>query len=257
MGTEPLPIMSDGGDNASLRKRRPPNANLIGWAFTCEDCGILSIDKSLEQYAKEHDNHGSTTPKQVVPDRCCLCAKDKYAWQKRKDLLKTLPERANGHRASLHTYTLGSALWVSPSVVDSEYYRLHKEMKQAFRKLIQSKWWKNRVSGMFYTIEVKRTETEDGRYKLHPHVHAIVLHDKPHDFKKAAQERGLGSYTYVRRIRGSLRRPINYILKYALKGYGDPLYKGRYYETTGVFRNKQGVKSGADLTEDAAASLVD
>jgi len=110
---------------------------------------------------------------------------------------------------------------------------------------------------MFYTIEVKRTEMEDGRYKLYPHVHAIVLHDKPHDFKKAAQERGLGSYTYVRRIRGSFRRPINYILKYALKGYGDPFYKGRYYETIGVFRNKQGVKSGVDLTEDAAVSLVD
>jgi len=252
MGTEPMPDMHDGSNSASLRKRRPPNGSLIGWAFTCEDCGTLSTDKSLEQYSKEYAEHGSNTPKQVVPDRCCLCAKDKYAWQKRKDLLRTLPERADGHRASLHTYTLGNALTVNESVVDTEYYRLHKEMKQAFRKLIQSKWWRNRVQGMFYTIEVKRTALPDGRYKLHPHVHAIVLHEKPHDFRKAAHERGLGSYTYVRRIKGSIRRPINYILKYALKGYGDPLYKGRYYETTGAFRAK---KTSESARADAASPV--
>lgn len=228
--------MPDGSDNASLRKRRPPNVDLIGWAFTCYHCS------HYERYFPATDENGEYT--EVImnaPNRCHLCAKDKYAWQKRKDLVQTLPERANGHRASLHTYTLGSALVCHDEQdADREYYRLHKEMKQAFRKLIQSKWWKNRVQGMFYTIEVKRTVIDDyGSVKLHPHVHAIVLHDKPHDFKKAALDRGLGSYTYVRRIRGSLRRPINYILKYALKGYGDPLYKGRYYETTGAFRKKK------------------
>lgn len=255
MGTEPVPDMSNGSDYASLRKRRLPNANLIGWSFTCQMCDCIEVLRADENINADLAETGIVKAHMRVPNRCELCSKDKYAWQTRKTLQKVLPERANGSKASLHTYTLGTALEVQPEAADDRYYELHGEMKHAFRKLTNSKWWRNRVDGMFYTIEVKRTDTPDGLVRLHPHVHAIVLHQKRHDFKSAAENKGLGSYTYVRRIRGGIQRPINYILKYALKGYGDTAFKGRYYETTGKFR-KQGVKSGTDLTEDAAANPV-
>lgn len=212
----------------------PPTA-LDGWAFTCFMCNTMCIT-DVERESKTHPGNPWSM---WVPDRCELCRRDKYTWSTRKDLLESIPKQAVGYKASLHTYTLGSAEVVTDEhIADTRYYELHEEMKTAFRKFIRSKWWRNRVDGCFYTVEVKQTTLEDGYIKLHPHVHAIVLHRGKHDFKEAALARGLGDYVYVRRIRGRLEKPINYILKYALKGYGDSAFKGRYYEKTGVFRVK-------------------
>lgn len=255
MGTEPVPHLHHGSISDGVWKRRPPNVHLKGWSFTCHMCDTVDLANTDANITAVFETQGEVAKSDItmtVPDRCSLCAKDKYAWQTRKRLQKTLPALANGHKASLHTYTIGIAEEMVTEHSDERYYELHNEMKHAFRRFTRSKWWRTRVSGMFYTIEVKRTQLPNGFTKLHPHVHAIVLHEKRHDFKKAAQERGLGDYTYVRRIRGGISRPINYILKYALKGYGDPMYQGRYYETTGVFR-----KSNKQVGDEAdAASTV-
>lgn len=264
MGNEPVPHLHHGSISDGLWKRRPPNVHLKGWSFTCEHCGTVCIAQSDDTISNIHEVRGEVAKSDItllVPARCALCAKEKYAWQTRRDLLKKLPNRAIGYRPSLHTYTLGTAEVVNDDArADDRYYELFHEMKHAFRRFIRSKWWRNRVDGAFYTIEVKKTLLPHGGTKLHPHVHAIVLHQKPHDFQKAAEERGLGSYTYVRRVRVKtpqtpsktaptsipieprvlgLEKPINYILKYALKGYGDPMYGGRYYETTGAFRKRK------------------
>ena len=199
-----------------------PNKDLLGWTFTCNYCDVRTIDGNYSQMN--------------VPIRCEVCSKAKYTWQTRKDLQTTLPRMTRGFRPSLHTYTLGKTQKLpSDHTHDTFYFQLHKEMKLAFRTFIRSKWWRNRVDGCFYTIEVKVTETPEGT-TYHPHVHAIVLHAGKEEFKDAASERGLGSYVYVRRITGTLQGPINYVLKYALKDYGDPSLKGRYYERTGAFR---------------------
>ena len=211
--------------------RRPPSRpkdRLQGWSFTCFMCTPLIVT----DHHRAHPTEEGAPWSMRVPQRCELCSKDKYSWTTRKDLLKSLPKQAVGYKASLHTYTLGSAEVVTDEhIADTRYYELHEEMKTAFRKFIRSKWWRNRVDGCFYTVEVKQTTQEDGYIKLHPHVHAIVLHRGKHDFKEAAMARGLGDYVYVRRIRGRLEKPINYILKYALKGYGDSANRDRDWET--------------------------
>jgi hypothetical protein len=172
----------------------------------------------------------------ITPQRCEECARDKYSGATRKKLLKELPILAKGYRPSMMTFTLGTTVFAHEHDSDTQGIALHSEIKQKFRKMIQSKWWKNRVNGVFYTIEVKETKQEDGRVKLHPHVHAIVLHPEKQEWTAKAVEYGLGSYVYCKRIRGGLHGRISYVLKYALKYYGDPLAKGRYYERTGAFR---------------------
>ena len=220
-----------------------PNKDLVGWKFTCYYCDSRVV--------LNHHNGIKTT----VPIRCELCSKRRYTWQTRKDLQKALPRLAKGYRPSLHTYTLGEVRYLPWEVVHTNpeitrplspeqfTHQLRQELKLAFRTFIRSKWWRNRVDGCFYTVEVKVTDTPEGT-TYHPHVHAIVLHKNKEDFKSAATERGLGSYVYVRRITGSpdnyLAAPINYVLKYALKDYGDPSLKGRYYERTGAFRKSPG-----------------
>ena len=254
MGSEPVSDLPVGHASPSVRKRDrgPADVSIRGYAFVCAECTPIRLHEDPE--------YGVVT---YAPSRCCLCQKQKYTWSTRKKLEQEIPARVTG-KVSLHTYTLGEAQYTKWTSLDSaqgylkveqdmdEYWELRGTMKDRFRKFLQSKWWRNRVSGCFYTIEVKATlewkvegtsssPSVYWRYKLHPHVHAIVEHDGVHDFKSAAIERGLGSYTYVRRIRGSqLTRPIRYIMKYAMKDYGNPRLKGRYYERTGCFRKASG-----------------
>lgn len=256
MGSEPVPDLPVGNASSSLwkRDRGKPSVEIQGFAFVCGECTPVKVYHDYE-----------TGVIRYAPNRCCICQKQKYTWSTRKKLEQEIPARVTG-RVSLHTYTLGTAQFTQWKSQDhhpiqleedlDEYWELRETMKNRFRKFLQSKWWRNRVSGCFYTIEVKATlersiqGTDSSpqvywRYKLHPHVHAIVQHDKVHDFKKAAEERGLGSYTYVRRIKGSqLTRPIRYIMKYAMKDYGNPRLKGRYYERTGVFRTSAQPQGG-------------
>lgn len=257
MGEEIVSDLPDGYDANSLRKTntyRKPNLDLIGWSFTCYACDSIDILRTDEEIIEDQKKHGSRSTEMryhlKVPNRCEQCTRDKYVWQTRQRLSKTIPERVKGKKPlSLCTYTLGIAEFVhGEHEADTRYYELHKEMKLAFRNFIRSKWWRNRVDGAFYTIEVKRTNMPDGTIKLHPHVHALVSH-KFADFQQAAEDRGLG--TYVKIIRLGKRRidiicSVRYILKYAFKEYGDPLFKGRYYETTGCFRKSSQQSNNED-----------
>lgn len=187
-------------------------------------------------------------PVHYYPKRCEQCVKDKYRWTTVKKLKKQLIDRTSNLRdVTLLTFTLGEAVEdvVDEDMVDQVVAHYRAEMKTAFMKFTRSKWWRNRVKGWFYTIEVKVSYNEEtGKHKFHPHVHCLAEHPDEEDFKAAAAERGLGTYTFAKRVRSTgkhrtqtkaLEAAIGYVMKYALKGYGDPSVK-RYYETGGDYR---------------------
>lgn len=260
MGTEPLPNLPDGRTYRVLRKRHhppKPHPDLIGWKYTCNYCDYRTITRSPESHAKFIEwaevpqEYQDDVWQMNVPIRCLDCAAGKYQHQTRKRLHEVFPERVKGYKPlSLHTYTLGKAVFVNGEhQADERFYELHAQMKLAFRKFIHSKWWKNRVDGCFYVIEVKKTDMPDGTIKLHPHVHALVSHKFDKTFKQAATDRGLGSYVKIIRLgtrRIDITKSVSYILKYAFKEYGDPLFKGRYYETTGCFRKPKSNSHSAE-----------
>ena len=212
MGTEPLPTLLTSNDDISLRKRSRGSAPVAieGYSFTCSECTVLDISPS-------HPDNPEVRPSRTVPVRCEPCTKEKYSWLTRKKLQK---EVILTGRASLQTYTLGPAQytdWVLnnsriPNIRDTQlYWDKHTEMKNQFRKLLRSKWWRKYIDGCFYTVEVKVTEelrttgTDSGpvthyRWKLHPHVHAITQHEGFHDFKAIAPKYGLGNYVHSQRI---------------------------------------------------------
>lgn len=249
MGDESLSVVSDGSIGISIRQRRPSNPDLEGWSFTCINCDYacrIESDDVLIEVSKERAVSQSDVYLKV-PVRCEQCAADKYKWLTLRKLKKEIPARVSApNKLTLATFTLGKA-----KIIHDEYHVYHnvlslrREAKDAFRRFIRSKWWRNRVKGSFYTIEVKETPLEDGTVKLHPHIHVLMEHDGYEDWKQAAQERGLGEYTWAKRVRPTkkyrdyaqaVNAAVGYIMKYAMKGYGDPTVKGRYYERTGSFR---------------------
>lgn len=189
----------------------------------------------------------------ITPKRCEQCARDKYSWiTVRKLKEEIIPLIQQQDKVTLATFTLGRAVIVPVEEAEDEAQRLRILLKDRFGAFTRSKWWRNRVEGWFYTIEVKETPQEgsDGveLTKLHPHVHCIMEHHGYEDWQKAASQRGLGEYTWAKRVRRSakhgtrqkaLEATIGYVMKYALKGYGDSRLKGRYYERGGTFRAKR------------------
>jgi len=258
MGTEPLSDLPTHSTRISIRSKDPRDipVGIRYYSHVCSQCDDITLDDlGPEGHFQRH-----------VPNRCVDCCREKYTWLTRKKLHKEIIPTGP---CSMQVYTLGPAqytpwrkLATTPAYSADTlpiYWELRKTLKDAFRKFIRSKWWRNRVDGCFYTIEIKdtlewKTEGTDSspvsyhRYKLHAHVHAITQHEGFHDFKAAAASRGLGDYTYSPRIKGrDLTRPINYVLKYSLKDYGNPSAQGRYYERTGVFRKRKASGHGPAL----------
>lgn len=253
MGDQPVSDLSYSHADISVRKRDrgSPPVEIQGYAFACSECAAVRI----------YNGHGYE-PDRYAPKRCCNCEKEKYIWLTRKKLEEEITDRATG-RMSLHLATLGTPQYTPwqdnlYAAEDSPlYWKLRDEMKAQFSRFIRSKWWRNRVDGCFYVIEVKTTVEEklDGtdssprlryRWKMHPHVHALVQHDEVHDFREKWKEQTGAEVYGARRVKGtgrsSLVRPIRYIFKYAMKDYGNPRLKGRYYERTGAFRASKGPK---------------
>lgn len=252
MGDEPVPHLSPANDDTSVRQRRPEHPDLKGWAFTCMYCDTsttVTNDEDLNEISQ-----GRIVSKSdyynVVPDRCSQCRADKYYWLTMKKLKQEVKAAIkNRYKVTMAVFTLGKAVIVDdPHKADAESITLRRLAKQKFGDFIRSKWWRNRVDGALYTIEVKETPLPDGRIKLHPHLHVIMEHQGYENWKEAAHKRGLGEYTNAKRIRPTksyktmtqaLDASIGYVVKYMMKGYGDPNLKGRYYERTGTFRNRK------------------
>lgn len=257
MGNEVVSPVPAGSYDYSFRKRDRGDADIdiSSYGYTCGECSVVRWSETVNEGIIDR----------CAPERCAMCRKEKYSGITRKKLLEEIPARVTG-LVSMHLATLGEAQYsqwqdnrnvITPAEDLPEYWTLREEMKSTYRKLLRSKWWRNRVDACFYTIEVKttleaKTSGTDSspithvRWKLHPHVHALVQHAGYHDFKQQWQKYFNRSpeepeVVYgVKRVRGSskeaLARPIGYIMKYAMKDYGNPSLKGRYYERTGSFR---------------------
>lgn len=91
-----------------------------------------------------------------------------------------------------------------------------KQLKESFRRLQRSRWWKARVVGGVAVLEVKRSEKK----KWHPHLHCIIDAAWMDKNELAEQWRiaSRGSFVVDIRIVTNEKHAAGYIGKYVTKG---------------------------------------